>query len=102
MGNVSNQINETLEKIDTVDKAEIRSFVPEQGRRERIRKEVALLKGKPIHGLRGMLVGVKDIIAVDGLPTRAGSALDPGTIQLPENPAVTKLRAAGAIKDTNE
>jgi len=48
---------------------------------------------KPLHGL---LLGVKDVIAVEGFSTRCGSALPPELHGLSsEAVAVTKLRAAG-------
>ena len=46
--------------------------------------------------LFGVPVGVKDIFHVDGLATRAGSALPTGTLAGPESTAVRRLRAAGA------
>ena len=44
-----------------------------------------------------MLVGVKDIIHVDGFETRAGSRLPPEVLQGPEAPCVTALKKAGAL-----
>ena len=42
-------------------------------------------------------LGVKDIFAVDGLPTRAGSAIPPEEFAMPQGPAITRLEQAGAI-----
>lgn len=53
-------------------------------------------KSRP--GLFGLPVGVKDTIAVSGLPTKAGTLGDIGQIlQLPQSPAVTALQDAGAV-----
>ncbi len=48
----------------------------------------------PLHGIP---IGVKDIIDVAGLPTRAGSALRESPIAAEDAPVVARLRAAGAI-----
>jgi aspartyl-tRNA(Asn)/glutamyl-tRNA(Gln) amidotransferase subunit A len=52
-------------------------------------------------GERGMLdgipVGIKDVIDVQGLPTRAGSSLRAGRTVAADAPVVAKLRAAGAV-----
>jgi Asp-tRNA(Asn)/Glu-tRNA(Gln) amidotransferase A subunit family amidase len=92
---LSQLISETLDRIDSVDKIEVRSLIPEGGRRERLLK--AALESNSQNVLRGMLVGVKDIISVEGLPTKGGSALPEAALQMPENPAVSRLRAAGAL-----
>ena len=42
-------------------------------------------------------MGVKDIIAVDGFETRAGSALPAAAFEMPEAPAITACRDAGAL-----
>ena len=47
--------------------------------------------------LFGVPVGVKDVIRVDGLPTSAGSRLDPAVLAGPEAGVVRRLRAAGAV-----
>ena len=47
--------------------------------------------------LYGVLAGVKDIVAVDGLETRAGSALPPDAFAMPEATTVRRLRAAGSL-----
>ncbi len=50
--------------------------------------------GQPLHGAP---VGVKDIIDVAGLPTRAGSAATSGAPAPADAPIVAMLRAAGAV-----
>jgi len=47
--------------------------------------------------LFGVPVGVKDIVHVDGLPTKAGSALPPGELVGDQATVVDDLRAAGAL-----
>ena len=81
----------------------LRAFAPEPGRAARVRAEVAALRARfpDPSGSRpplfGALLGVKDIIAADGLPTRAGSALPADVFAMSEAAAVSRLRRAGAI-----
>jgi Asp-tRNA(Asn)/Glu-tRNA(Gln) amidotransferase A subunit family amidase len=74
------------------DDPPIHAFVPEPGRRERLRSTTAA--PGPLHAVA---VGIKDIIRVDGLPTRGGSALDPEVLAGPQATVVTRLLNAGAI-----
>jgi aspartyl-tRNA(Asn)/glutamyl-tRNA(Gln) amidotransferase subunit A len=53
--------------------------------------------GKPIGILHGIPIGVKDIIDVKGMWTRAGCSVYPPRIAESDAPAVAQLRAAGAI-----
>ncbi|HEY1785446.1 MAG TPA: amidase, partial [Pirellulales bacterium] len=53
--------------------------------------------GSSRHGLSGLPIGIKDIIDVAGLPTRAGSPLRANHVAASDAPIVAKLRAAGAI-----
>src|SRR5436305_13057726 len=81
---------------------EVRAFLPEEGRFGRLRREARELherwpdpeKRPPLFG---MLVGVKDIIHVDGFETRAGSRLPPKVLRGREAPCVTALKKAGAL-----
>ena len=84
------------------DEPRIRGFLPEPGRRPRLHDDAAALAARyPEPSTRpplfGMLVGVKDIFAVGGFDTRAGSALPPEAFEMPQGPAVTRLLAAGAL-----
>ncbi len=95
------QVAEACDRIDAFDGA-TRAVLPEEGRRSRLIAEAAALASqhpdpatRPL--LYGVLVGVKDIFAVDGMPTRAGSALPPEAFPLAEGSAVRRLRAAGAL-----
>ncbi|SNR24441.1 amidase [Halorubrum vacuolatum] len=80
----------------------IESLVPEPDRRERVLETTtSLAETSPDPASRpplfGVPVGVKDIVHVDGMETRAGSALPPEALSGPEGPAIERLRAAGAI-----
>ncbi|GAC1651522.1 MAG: amidase [Herpetosiphon sp.] len=89
---------------DHIDASEPRlaALVPEPHRRARLHKAASELQARfpepatrPL--LYGVLVGVKDIINVAGLPTRAGSALPPEEFDGPEAPLATQLQQAGAL-----
>ncbi|MFE7785409.1 amidase [Streptomyces nigrescens] len=94
-------VNRSCDRIDAVD-PQVRAFVPEDGRRSRLleaaRRAASDLRdpaGRP--ALHGVLVGIKDIVQVDGLPTRAGSALPPEALGGPQATVVDRLCAAGAL-----
>lgn len=80
----------------------IHAFVPEDQVEGRLDSEKALLQRmysaeerKP--GLFGIPVAIKDLLHVDGLPTRAGSQLSAELLTGPQGSLVTKLRALGAV-----
>ena len=80
----------------------LRALLPEDGREARLHREIGdIVQRWPDPSTRpalfGVPVGVKDIIAVDGLPTRAGSALPPEAFEMPEATVVARLREAGAL-----
>ncbi|HEY0555820.1 MAG TPA: amidase [Thermoanaerobaculia bacterium] len=80
----------------------VQAFVPEEGRFERLRRELAELEMLwPDEGRRpplfGVFVGVKDIFHADGFKTRAGSRLPPSVLGGREAPSVTALKKAGAL-----
>lgn len=76
----------------------VRAFVTEPGRAARLRREAAALEARGRSAaLGGLLLGVKDIFHVDGLPTRAGSSLPLAELGGAQGPCVTALRAAGAL-----
>ncbi len=82
--------------------SDLLAFVPEPGRRTRVLAEAGALEERhPASGARpalyGVPVGVKDVIRVDGLPTRAGSALPEALFAGAEAAVVTRLRRAGAL-----
>ena len=80
----------------------LQAFMPEPGRFERLRGEAAGLESRyPDPATRpllfGVLVGVKDIFHVDGLPTTGGSKLPPEELTGPEAEAVSALKRSGAL-----
>lgn len=80
-----------VERLDS-ENPTILAFYREDGRRDRLAREV------PCDGaLRGMVVGVKDLFRVDGLPTTAGSTLPAELFAGEESWVVSVLRAAGAL-----
>ncbi len=94
-------IAEACDRVARVE-PEIAALLPEPGRRERLLHEAAALEARyPDPATRpplyGALVGVKDIIHVDGFVTRAGTALPPGLFAGPEAACVRLLREAGAL-----
>ena len=78
------------------------SFVPEDGRFQRLRQEAQVLLDKypdPANRppLFGIPLGVKDIFQVDGFTTQAGSQLPADILQGSEAPCVTTLKDAGVL-----
>jgi len=57
----------------------------------------AVSSGRPLGALHGIPVGVKDIIDVKNMWTRAGCEVYPARIASADAPAVARLKAAGAI-----
>jgi Asp-tRNA(Asn)/Glu-tRNA(Gln) amidotransferase A subunit family amidase len=82
-----------LARIEARDST-IHSLMLEPGRAERVARALAMAPDGRLHGV---LVGVKDIFHVDGLPTTAGSTLPVEELAGPEAAAVSLLRAAGAV-----
>lgn len=94
-------VDRELELVDASED-QLQALIPEPGRRDRLHEEVRdLLKRFPeMHGrppLFGVLVGVKDIYRVDGLPTRCGAELPAELFEGAEASLVTLLRDAGAL-----
>ncbi|MFB6068324.1 MAG: amidase [Halobacterium sp.] len=98
---ISAYLDECYERMDAHE-PDVRAFVPESKRRERLDAEAAAMKERypdpedrpPLYGVP---VGVKDIFHVDGFPTRGGSDLPPGKLAGTQSTAVTALREAGAL-----
>jgi Asp-tRNA(Asn)/Glu-tRNA(Gln) amidotransferase A subunit family amidase len=94
-------ITEIIRRVEVTD-AEIRALLPEPGRRERLLVDArALLDKYPDPGARpplfGIPVGVKDLLYVDGMETRAGSYLPAEAFDAPEGTLVKRIRALGGI-----
>lgn len=82
--------------------AQFRALLPEENRGQRLIASLETLEkrqGRPVSGpsLSGALIGIKDIIRVDGLPTRCGSQLPSELFEGPEAECVRRLREAGAM-----
>ena len=89
------------DRIDAVE-PRLRTLLPEPARRARLTRDAEALAGRfPVESARpplfGVPVGLKDIIAVDGFPTRAGSAVPAESFAMPEATVVRRLRDAGAL-----
>ncbi len=94
-------IQTTLAVMETKEPA-IHAFLPEVNRKDRLLNEAEkLLKLYPDPCSRpplfGLLVGVKDLFNVDGMPTRAGSKLPAEAFTGQEAEVVTQLKELGAI-----
>jgi len=61
------------------------------------RCDAAFKKGEPTGDLHGIPVGVKDIIDVEGMWTRAGCRVYPARIAESDAPVIHRLKQAGAI-----
>jgi Asp-tRNA(Asn)/Glu-tRNA(Gln) amidotransferase A subunit family amidase len=94
-------VEQCLDRFDATED-DVRAFVPEDGRHERVRDAAAGLEAEysgeddrpPLYGVP---VGVKDIYHVDGFETRAGSSVPPDALAGPEAGVVTALLNAGAL-----
>jgi Asp-tRNA(Asn)/Glu-tRNA(Gln) amidotransferase A subunit family amidase len=89
------------DRHDAVDD-EVRSILPETGRRERLTREATAIAARhddPASRppLFGVPVAVKDIFHVDGFVTEAGASVPPAAITGPESTAFARLRDAGAL-----
>ncbi len=81
---------------------EVRAFMPESGRFDRLRQEAReLVQRFPDEDARpplfGVPIGVKDVFHVHGFLTRGGSRLPPEELHGLEAESVTALRQAGAL-----
>jgi Asp-tRNA(Asn)/Glu-tRNA(Gln) amidotransferase A subunit family amidase len=95
-GDLGRYVQELCRRIDAVEPV-LQAFIPEPDRDARLRAsatEIGALGNAP---LAGALVAVKDILNVDGLPTRAGARLPAELFAGPQASVVDRLRAAGAL-----
>lgn len=94
-------IYETCELIDALEPI-LQALLPEPERHARLLNEaIALQEQYPEPAQRpplyGVLIGVKDIIRVDGFATQAGAHLPPALFVGTEASCVATLRRAGAL-----
>lgn len=99
--NLHDHVDAVVDRIEALDPV-LLALLPEPGRRARLHADAAeLLARHPDPGDRpplfGALVGVKDVLRVDGLPTRGGSSLPPERLAGSESAAVRSLLAAGGL-----
>jgi len=88
-----------LQRIDAYEK-QLQAWVlvdREGALQEASRREAELRDGRDRGPLHGIPLGVKDIIDVAGMATRAGSALTDEATKAADAPLVARLREAGAI-----
>lgn len=81
---------------------QIKAFVPEVDRFDRLRRDLEALEARFPDPARwpplfGVPVGIKDVFRTDGFPTRAGSRVPPDVLIGREAEVVSRLRAAGAL-----
>jgi Asp-tRNA(Asn)/Glu-tRNA(Gln) amidotransferase A subunit family amidase len=60
-------------------------------------RDAAIADGRPVGPLHGVPIGIKDIIDVAEMPTRAGAAAFAHTMPTVDAPLVARLRDAGAV-----
>ena len=99
--NLQSYINQ-LETQFATREADVRAFLAEPQRFDRLRREAAELEARyPDPEMRpslyGVPVGVKDIFHVDGFLTQAGSRVPPDLLAGPEATSVSQLKEAGAL-----
>lgn len=88
-------------KFATIEQ-DIKAFVPEQNRWDRLERAVLLLESRfpypdrrpPLYGVP---VGIKDIFSVDGFDRQAGSAIPADALAGPEAQTVTRIKDAGGL-----
>ena len=88
-----------LDRIDRFDdRIQAWVLVDRDAAREAARRAEAELRAGTDRGpLHGIPLGIKDIIDVKGLPTKAGSPLRENHVAVQDAPVVAALRRAGAV-----
>lgn len=94
-------VDDLCDRLDAVDD-DVRSVLPEPGRRDRLIREATALDARhddPTSrpSLFGVPVGVKDIFHVDGYVTEAGASVPPSATTGGQSAAVDRLLDAGAL-----
>lgn len=98
---VTTYVDAVCDRIEQVE-PHILALVPEDDRRARLQREAHALRERYADpttrpALFGVLVGIKDIIRVDGFETRAGTRLPSALFGGPQAACVTRLRQQGAL-----
>jgi aspartyl-tRNA(Asn)/glutamyl-tRNA(Gln) amidotransferase subunit A len=81
----------------TEDLGAFAALWPEAARREAAARDGGLRAGRRAGPLHGVPIGVKDLVDVAGLPTRAGSPATDAAPAARDAPVVTRLRQAGTV-----
>ena len=93
-------VESCLERINLLD-GQIKAFVdvfPDEAMASAIAAEREIAAGAYRGPLHGIPIGVKDLVNVAGVPTRAGSVVLAGAAPEPvDAPVVARLKAAGAV-----
>jgi aspartyl-tRNA(Asn)/glutamyl-tRNA(Gln) amidotransferase subunit A len=92
-------VNRYLERIATRD-PEIHAYLSvdsENARRTAEDLDAAARRGDPLGPLAGVAVGIKDVIAIEGAPSTAGSRILEGYNPPYTATAVRRLKEAGAV-----
>lgn len=96
----STYVDELCDRIDGTD-TDVESFLAESDRRARLKTECRALTERfdslerpPLYGVP---IGVKDIVHVEGLATKAGGDVPPELFGGSEAAVVESLRSAGAL-----
>src|SRR5215212_3957574 len=98
---LADYVEQVERRVRSID-PHIRALLPEPDRLGRLLRDAARLRERYPNpasrpALFGVMAGVKDLIRVDGFPTRAGSALPDSLFAGPEASVVGRLRASGAL-----
>lgn len=99
--NLTLYLDQMEQRINAVN-PHVEALLPEADRFRRLRRAAHDLQEQyPTPAQRpplyGALVGIKDILRVDGFPTHGGSKLPPERLAGSEATVVSQLRAAGAL-----
>jgi aspartyl-tRNA(Asn)/glutamyl-tRNA(Gln) amidotransferase subunit A len=92
-------VERCLQQIDRHE-SDIRAWVlvdADSARAQARRAGDEIAAGRSRGPLHGIPLGIKDIIDVEGWPTRCGSSIPPATAAAQDAALVARLRAAGAI-----
>jgi aspartyl-tRNA(Asn)/glutamyl-tRNA(Gln) amidotransferase subunit A len=73
------------------------SLTREQALEEAARVDAAAIRGEALGPLAGIPIGVKDVLAMQGAPATAGSAILKDYLPPYDATVVTRLKAAGAV-----
>lgn len=95
----SDLLEQCLARIDQWEE-QVRAWVlvaRDDSRRQAREADLAAVQGHWLGPLHGIPIGIKDLIDVEGWPTRAGSPLTTDRPAAADAPLVARLRAAGAI-----